>query len=52
MPTVRPQASRPTGLMTQDPLQILIVEDDEDQRVLLTHILEGRGHEVAAYATS
>ena len=52
MPTVRPQTSRPTGLMTQDPLQILIVEDDEDQRVLLTRILEGRGHEVAAYATS
>ena len=52
MPTVRSQTSHPTGLMTQDPLQILIVEDDEDQRVLLTRILEGRGHEVAAYATS
>ena len=38
--------------MTQDLLQTLIVEDDEDQRVLLTRILEGRGHEVAAYGTS
>ena len=38
--------------MTQDPLQTLVVEDDEDQRVLLTRILEGRGHEVVAFGTS
>ena len=45
-------APRPTGLMTEEPLQILIVEDDEDQRVLLTRILESRGHEVVAFGTS
>ena len=38
--------------MTQEPLQTLIVEDDEDQRVLLTRILQGRGHEVVACGTS
>ena len=38
--------------MTQDPLQTLIVEDDEDQRVLLTRILQSRGHEVVACGTS
>ena len=38
--------------MTQDPLQTLIVEDDEDQRVLLTRILQSRGHEVVAFGTS
>ena len=38
--------------MTQETLQTLIVEDDEDQRVLLTRILQGRGHEVVAYGTS
>ena len=34
--------------MTEDPIQTLVVEDDEDQRVLLTRILESRGHEVVA----
>ena len=38
--------------MTQEPLQTLIVEDDEDQRVLLTRILQSRGHEVVACGTS
>ncbi len=38
--------------MSQEPLQTLIVEDDEDQRVLLTRILQGRGHEVVACGTS
>ena len=52
MLSVPSQTSRPTELITQDPIRILIVEDDEDQRVLLTRILEGRGHEVAAYGTS
>ena len=39
-------------MITQEPLRILIVEDDEDQRVLLTRILESRGHEVVACGTS
>jgi diguanylate cyclase (GGDEF)-like protein len=38
--------------MSQEPLHTLIVEDDEDQRVLLTRILQGRGHEVVACGTS
>ena len=38
--------------MTPEPLQTLIVEDDEDQRVLLTRILQSRGHEVVACGTS
>ena len=38
--------------MNLDPFQTLIVEDDEDQRVLLTRILQGRGHEVVACETS
>ncbi|MFK7931529.1 MAG: response regulator, partial [Myxococcota bacterium] len=28
--------------------QILVVDDEEDLRVLLTRILEGEGHEVTA----
>ena len=38
--------------MTEEPLRTLIVEDDADQRVLLTRILESRGHEVVAFGTS
>ncbi len=38
--------------MIHEPFKTLIVEDDEDQRVLLTRILQGRGHEVVACATS
>ena len=38
--------------MTPESLQILIVEDDEDQRVMLTRILQSRGHEVVACETS
>ena len=38
--------------MTLEPLQTLIVEDDPDQRVLLTRILQGRGHEVVACASA
>ncbi len=34
--------------MSQEPFHTLIVEDDPDQRVLLTRILQGRGHEVVA----
>jgi diguanylate cyclase (GGDEF)-like protein len=38
--------------MTQDPIRTLVVEDDQDQRVLLTRILENRGHDVMACETS
>ena len=38
--------------MIQEPFQTLIVEDDEDQRVLLTRILQGRGHQVVACGTA
>ena len=34
--------------MVEELLPTLIVEDDEDQRVLLTRVLESRGHEVVA----
>ena len=34
--------------MVEELLPTLIVEDDEDQRVLLTRVLEGRGHQVVA----
>ena len=42
----------PTESMSQEPLQTLIVEDDEDQRVLLTRILQSRGHEVVAFGAA
>ena len=38
--------------MIQEPFQTLIVGDDEDQRVLLTHVLQGRSQEVVACATA
>ncbi len=34
--------------MTEEPFRTLIVEDDEDQRLLLKRILQSRGHEVVA----
>jgi len=34
--------------MTQESFRTLIVEDDEDQRILLKRILQSRGHEVVA----
>ena len=37
--------------MTQEPFQTLVVQDDEDQRVLLTRILQSRDHEVVACGT-
>ena len=43
-----PRTYQPTQLMTQDSFQTLIVEDDDDQRLLLKRILQSRGHEVVA----
>ena len=45
---VRPRICQPTELMTREPFQTLIVEDDEDQRILLKRVLQSRGHEVMA----
>ena len=50
MPARPLRTSYPTESMTSEPLQTLVVEDDEDQRVLLTRILQSRGHEVVAVA--